>query len=76
VYPDGTGAGDPVAAVLAVAPPEAAADAGRVAEAVGFVDPGALLHDVMATPRPMTAGSARLTALVRSCVLSLVIAQG
>ena len=43
---------------------DAAADADRVAETAGFTVPGALLHDVTATPIPITTGSARPATLI------------
>jgi hypothetical protein len=58
VYPAGTDPGEPGTAELAVALPDRAApDADRVAETAGFAVPGAL-HDVTATPIPITTGSA------------------
>ena len=42
----------------------AAPDADRVAETAGFTVPGALLHDVTATPIPITTGSAKPATLM------------
>jgi hypothetical protein len=64
VYPAGTGPAGLGATGLPAVLPESAADADRVAETACFTDPGALLHDVTATPIPITTGSARLATLI------------
>jgi hypothetical protein len=65
VYPAGTEPGELGAAGLAAGLPDtAAADADRVAETAGFTVPGALPHDVTATPIPITTGSAKPATLV------------
>jgi hypothetical protein len=63
-YPAGTGPGEPGATGLAVGLPGwAATDADRVAEAAVFTVPGAL-HDVTATPIPITTGSTKPATLM------------
>src|SRR6202007_1012781 len=52
-----------------VYPAGTAPDADRVAETAGFAVPGALLHDVTATPIPITTGSAKPPTLI--CTFSV-----
>jgi hypothetical protein len=64
VYPAGTGTAELVADGLAVGLADTAADTVRVAEGAGFTVAGALLHDVMAAPIPITTGTAKYATLM------------
>jgi hypothetical protein len=64
VYPTGTTPAELGAAGLAVGLPDTVTDTDRAAAAAGFTVPGALLHDVTATPIPTTTVTAKHATLM------------